>query len=73
MKIPAKQSRFHVTTNATVAPFEPKPVEQNAKVLMFNLVDKRADKVDETALQLWEVCCLRSVHHGLVGGAGSQT
>lgn len=34
--------------------------------LMFNLVDKRADKVDEAALQLWKLCCLRPVHHGLV-------
>lgn len=31
------------------------------------LVDKRADKVDETTLQLWKLCRLVPVHHGLVG------
>lgn len=35
------------------------------KVEMFHLVDKRADKVDEAALQLGKLCCLRPVHHGL--------
>lgn len=35
------------------------------KSLVFNLVDKRADKVDEAALQLRKLCCLRPVHHGL--------
>lgn len=32
-----------------------------------HLVDEGADKINETALQFGELCCLGSVHHGLVG------
>lgn len=46
----------------------PKPDSQVDKTgsWVFNLVDKRADEVDEAALQLGKLWCLRPVHHGLV-------